>query len=69
MPGGVLSQTDENDWERPIAFCSKKFNEKQKAWSTIEREVFAVLEALNRFNTWILVIRFMCIPTTILWHI
>jgi hypothetical protein len=51
--GGVLSQTDENGKERPIAFCSKKFNETQRAWATIEREAFAVLEALKRFNMWI----------------
>ena len=51
--GGVLSQTDDEGNERPIAFYSKKFNETQRAWSTIEREAFAVLEALKRFKMWI----------------
>ena len=51
--GGVLSQTDENGKKRPIAFCSRKFDETQRTWSTIEREALAVFEASERFNMWI----------------
>jgi hypothetical protein len=50
---GVLSQQDDYGCERPIAFISRKFNETQKSWSTIEKEAFAVLEALKRFYHWI----------------
>jgi hypothetical protein len=53
MVAGILSQTGEDGNECPIAFYSKKLNETQRAWSTIEREAFAVLEALNRFHSWI----------------
>jgi hypothetical protein len=50
---GVLSQTDVRGQEKPIAFFSKKLNDTQKAWATIEKEAFAVLEALKRFRAWI----------------
>jgi hypothetical protein len=50
---GILSQTDDQGKERPIAFYSRKFNDTQRAWSTIEREAFAVLEAVKRFYHWI----------------
>jgi RNase H-like domain found in reverse transcriptase len=50
---GALSQTDGQGNERPIAFFSKKLNSTQRAWSTIEKEAFAVLEAMKRFETFI----------------
>jgi len=50
---GILSQTSVNGDEMPITFYSKKLNNTQKAWATIEKEAFAVLEALNRFRSWI----------------
>ena len=50
---GVLSQTDAADKECPIAFYSKKYNDTQRAWSTIDKEAFACLEALRRFKHWI----------------
>ena len=53
MVAGILSQTGEDGNEQPIAFFSKKLNDTQKAWSTIEKEAFAVLEALNRFRSWV----------------
>ena len=40
---GTLSQTDDEGQEQPIAFYSRKFNDSQKSWSTIEKEAFAVL--------------------------
>lgn len=46
----VISQTDADGNEKPISFYSKKLNDTQKNWSTIEREAFAVLEALNKFK-------------------
>jgi hypothetical protein len=49
----ILSQTDGNGREQPIAFCSRKLNDTQKHWSTSEKEAFAVLEAVKRFNHWI----------------
>jgi hypothetical protein len=36
--------------ERPVAFCSQKLSPTQSAWSTIEREAYAVIYALNKFH-------------------
>jgi hypothetical protein len=49
----ILSQTDDRGQERPIAFCSRKLNDTQRAWATIEKEAFAVLEAIKKFAHWI----------------
>ena len=50
---GSLSQESTDGFERPISFYSKKLTSAQKAWPIIEREAFAVLEGLKRFNHWI----------------
>ena len=48
--GGILSQTDEHALEKPIAFTSQKLTESQsQAWSTIEKEAFAVIHSLNNW--------------------
>ncbi|GFX59079.1 retrovirus-related Pol polyprotein from transposon 17.6 [Trichonephila clavipes] len=49
--GACLSQNDENGKENPIAFFSKKLTETQTRWATIEREAYAVIEALKRFDS------------------
>src|SRR5664279_601234 len=49
---GVLAQKSTKG-ERPIAFYSKKLSGPQKMWATIEKEAFAVLEALRRFRSWV----------------
>ncbi|GFW69504.1 retrovirus-related Pol polyprotein from transposon 17.6 [Trichonephila clavipes] len=51
--GACLSQNDEKGKENPIAFFSKKLTETQTRWATIEREAYAVIEALKRFDSWI----------------
>ena len=50
---GSLSQKSFCGSERPISFYSKKLTKAQKAWPIIEREAFAVLEGLKRFNHWL----------------
>ena len=50
---GFLSQTDDNGYEQPITFFSKKLNNTQQKWSTIEREAFAVTEMLKRVRAWV----------------
>ena len=50
---GCLSQTDAHEHERPISFYSRKLSDSQKAWPIVEREAYAVLEALKRFKNWI----------------
>ena len=49
----VLTQTGPNDVELPIAFSSTKLNATQSAWSTIEREAYAALIALQKYRNWI----------------
>ena len=51
--GGVLTQPDVNQKERPVAFISKKLSETQQSWSTIEKETFATIWALGQFRSWI----------------
>ena len=48
--GCCLSQIDELGNEHPIAYGSHKLTPIQSNWSTIEREAFAILWALNRFH-------------------
>lgn len=43
----------ENGTEKPIAFASCKFNATQRNWSTIEKEAFSALWALQKFKHWI----------------
>ena len=51
--GACLAQNDSDGKENPIAFFSKKLTPTQRRWSTIEREAYAVLEALRKFDTWV----------------
>jgi len=48
--GSSLSQLDENGRERPIAFSSNKLNDVQKRWATIERESYACVTALAKYD-------------------
>lgn len=51
--GACLSQCDDAGYERPIAFLSKKLRPVQQRWLTIEREAYAVVWALCRWDTWL----------------
>jgi len=48
--GGCLSQLDDSDNERPLAFTSSKLSETQRRWSTLEKEAYAVVYALTQFD-------------------
>ncbi|CAC5410429.1 Retrovirus-related Pol polyprotein from transposon 17.6 [Mytilus coruscus] len=51
--GAVLYQeTDDND-EKPISYFSKKLDKHQKNYSTIEKECFALLSALQHFDVYL----------------
>jgi len=49
----ILTQTGPDGTELPIAFSSTKLNATQCAWSTIEREAYAALMALQKYCNWI----------------
>ena len=48
--GSCLAQVDEQGIEHPIAYSSQKLTDVQTRWSTIERESFAVIEALRKWH-------------------
>ena len=48
----VLTQTGDDGTELPVAFSSTKLGQAQMAWSTIEREAYAVLVALKELDIW-----------------
>ncbi|XP_055942030.1 uncharacterized protein LOC129972075 [Argiope bruennichi] len=51
--GACLAQIGDDGKEKPIAFFSKKLTATQTRWATIEREAYAVLVALKKYDTWI----------------
>ena len=51
--GAVLSQLDSNGEERPVMYLSKKFSKAQENYSTIEKECFAVVQALKTFYVYL----------------
>ncbi|GFW46404.1 retrovirus-related Pol polyprotein from transposon 17.6 [Trichonephila clavipes] len=51
--GCCLTQQDTEGIYRPIAFASQKFNATQINWASIEKEAWAVLYGLNKFDKWI----------------
>lgn len=51
--GAVLTQFDDNNEERPIAFMSKKLNTAQRNYSVTEREYLAAVEAVKRFRCYL----------------
>jgi transposase InsO family protein len=51
--GGVLVQLDDNGVERVISYVSNKLAGPQLRWSTIEKEAFAILNALKRLHAYL----------------
>jgi len=51
--GACLSQLDDEGLEHPIAFASEKFSDVQSRWSTIEKEGYAIIFALRKFDHYI----------------
>jgi len=49
----ILTQQDTNRHYAPIAFFSQKLNDTQRKWSTIEREAYAVVGALQKYRSWL----------------
>jgi hypothetical protein len=51
--GGIFTQMEADRTEKPVAFASTKFTSSQRNWSTIEKEAYAAIWALNKFRHWI----------------
>ena len=52
--GAVLSQTDENEDDHPIAYFSKKLLPRQQRYSTVEKECLAIKLATHAFRVYLL---------------
>jgi len=48
--GVTLGQLDQEGVEHPLAFASQKLSGPQCVWSTIEREAYAIIWALDKFR-------------------
>ena len=51
--GAVLLQQDRDNVDHPIAYFSKKFSKHQRNYSTIEKELLALILALQHFEVYI----------------
>jgi transposase InsO family protein len=68
--GAYLSQTDpETKKERPIMFLSKALDPAQSKYSTTEKELLAVVYALDRFRPYVYGRKFRCVTDhrSLLW--
>ena len=50
--GGILLQQENNEW-RPVAYCSHKFTPAELNYSTIEKEGFGIIHAVQSFSSFI----------------
>ncbi len=48
--GAVLSQKDEHEREHPIHYASRSLNTAERNYSTIERELLAIVYAVDKFR-------------------
>nr|XP_042908182.1 uncharacterized protein LOC122271326 [Parasteatoda tepidariorum] len=51
--GACLSQRDDNGQLCPISFASQKLNKVQQNWATIEREAYAVVWSIKKFENYV----------------
>ena len=51
--GAVLLQADNNGIDHSVCYFSKKFNKHQKNYSTIEKEFFALILAIQQFEVYL----------------
>ncbi|KAJ1134269.1 hypothetical protein NDU88_000722 [Pleurodeles waltl] len=51
--GAVLSQLNSEGQDQPVAFISRRLTPREKRWSAIEREAFAVVWALKKLRPYL----------------
>ena len=57
--GAVLSQTDKNEDDYPIAYFSKKLLPREQRYSTVEKECLAIKLATHAFRVYLLGSKFI----------
>jgi len=50
----VLTQNVGDQIDKPVAFASVRLTHTQRNWSTVEKEAFACIWALKKYQTWLL---------------
>ncbi|KAJ1093451.1 hypothetical protein NDU88_006552 [Pleurodeles waltl] len=50
---GILSQTNEDGLDQPVAFISRRLLPREQSWSAIEREAFAVVWSLKKLRPYL----------------
>ena len=61
-----VGQWDSGGNERPVAYASAKITTTQRAWSTIEREAYAIIWALKRLENLFFSLVLLCFVIIIL---
>ena len=51
--GAVLFQEDDQGFDHPVSFASKKFNRHQCNYSTVEKEALGLIQALKHFEIYV----------------
>ena len=51
--GAVLMQTGDDGVLHPVSFSSRKLKPHQRSWSTVEKEAWALLHALEQFDVYV----------------
>jgi len=52
--GAVLSQSDDDGVEKPVAFASQSLSARERNYSTTEKEAYAIVYALRHFRVYLL---------------
>ena len=60
--GAILVQLDDKQVERPVHYVSRCFRGSEKAWSTIEKEAYAIVYALTKLRPFLYGAKFVYIP-------
>ena len=57
--GAILVQLDDKQVERPVHYVSRCFRGSEKAWSTIEKEAYAIVYALTKLRPYLFGAKFV----------
>ena len=52
--GGILAQKDENEYLHPVSYGSAILNETQRRWSTVQRELYALVYFCKKYHSFLL---------------